>query len=114
MSFIVTVSFQGTARVWRLADGTLVATLEGRHTGEENPACVSPDGVHVVTTSVDRTARVWRLADGTLVRTLEGHTRKVLSVCVSPDGVHVVTTSMDRTARRKLRSECDALLGSTH
>ena len=54
---VVTGSNDKTARVWLLADGSLVRTLEG-HTGSVWSVCVTPDGLHVVTGSEDRTARV--------------------------------------------------------
>jgi WD40 repeat protein len=95
---VVTGSGDETARVWLLADGSLVRTLEG-HSDAVSSVCVTPDGLHVVTGSYDKTARVWRLADGSLVRTLEGHSETVRSVCVTPDVLHVVTGSDDRTAR---------------
>ena len=95
---VVTGSYDKTARVWLLADGSLVRTLEG-HSRDVKSVCVTPDGLHVVTGSDDKTARVWRLADGSLVRTLEGHSHVVRSVCVTPDGLHVVTGSLDNAAR---------------
>jgi len=57
---VVTASRDDTARVWLLADGSLVRTLEG-HTDWVVSACVTPDGRHVVTASGDKTARVWPL-----------------------------------------------------
>ena len=47
---VVTASWDKTARVWRLSDGSLVRTLEG-HTDAVLSACVTPDGQHVVTAS---------------------------------------------------------------
>ena len=54
---VVTGSGDRTARVWLLADGSLVRTLEG-HTGSVHSVCVTPDGQRVVTGSGDKTARV--------------------------------------------------------
>ena len=95
---VVTGSYDRTARVWLVRDGSLVRVLEG-HTDCVNSVFVTPDGLHVVTGSDDHTVRVWLLADASLVRILEGHTKDVSSVCVTPDGLHVVTGSIDRTAR---------------
>ena len=55
---VVTGSNDKTARVWLLADGSHVRTLEG-HTGFVRSVCVTPAGRHVVTGSEDKTARVW-------------------------------------------------------
>ncbi len=63
MSQLVTGSVDGTARVYRLAHGAHVRTLEG-HTGSVTSVCMSPDGAHIFTGSHDKTARVWRLRDG--------------------------------------------------
>ena len=97
---VLTASDDKTARVWTLADGKLVRTLEG-HTGMVRSVCVSPDKVHVLTASDDRTARVWTLADGALVRTLEGHAGFVFSACVSPDGVFLFVVTVPLNVRGK-------------
>jgi small GTP-binding protein len=59
----VTGSFDRTARVWDLASGRCLATLEG-HAGEVLCVAVTPDGSRAVTGSSDRTARVWTLPVG--------------------------------------------------
>ena len=54
---VVTGSGDKTARVWRLADGSLVRTLQG-HSEAVNSVCVTADGERVITGSSDKTARV--------------------------------------------------------
>ena len=54
---MVTGSGDETARVWLLADGSLVRTLEG-HSGVVRSVCFTADGERVVTGSNDKTARV--------------------------------------------------------
>ena len=49
---VVTGSLDRTARVWRLADGSLVRTLEG-HSCVVKSVCVTADGERVVTGSGD-------------------------------------------------------------
>ncbi len=58
-----TGSDDGTARVWDLATGQTISTLEG-HTGSVLAVAWSPDGQQVLTGSCDGTARVWDLATG--------------------------------------------------
>ena len=58
---VLTLSEDGTARVWLLSDGLLVRTLAG-HTDRLLSACLTPDGGHVITTSADGTARVCPLS----------------------------------------------------
>ena len=83
-----------TGRVWSLADGALLRTLNGhRH-------CVSSvhataDG-HVVSGSWDTTVRVWSLADGALLRTLKGHTGYLISVHATAVAFSAVEPSMPR------------------
>ncbi|MFG0317228.1 MAG: WD40 repeat domain-containing protein, partial [Planctomycetota bacterium JB042] len=55
---LVTGSFDGTARLWRVADGAEWATIAG-HGRPLVAACFSPDGRQVLTASRDGRARIW-------------------------------------------------------
>jgi WD40 repeat protein len=55
---MVTADGDTKARIWDVASGRLLATLEG-HTGEVVDAEFSPDGSRVVTASWDGTAKIW-------------------------------------------------------
>ena len=92
----VTVSLDGTARVWDLKTGASTP-LEG-YTDSVTSATFSPEGDRVVTASYEGTARVWDLKTGAST-TLEGHTDRVTSATFSPEGDRVVTASLDGTAR---------------
>ena len=96
--FVVTVSWDGTARVWEANTGQSVAELRG-HTNNVRSAAFSPDGKFVVTASDDDTARVWEASTGRSLVELRGHTGYVISAVFSPDGKFVVTASDDGTAR---------------
>ena len=78
-------SYDGTIRLWRIADGSLLRTLE-EHTHLVESVAFSPDGQILASGADDRTIRLWQAADGSLLRTLEGHTDDVMSVTFSPDG----------------------------
>ena len=54
---VVTASRDKTAKVWEVASGRLLATLEGRT--NRVFAQFSPDGTRVVTASEDKTAKIW-------------------------------------------------------
>jgi WD40 repeat protein len=95
--WIVTASYDGTARVWEAA-GKEVATLRG-HEGPIYDAQFSPDGQWIVTASSDITARVWETVTGKEVAVLRGHEGVVNSAQFSPDERHIVTASDDGTAR---------------
>ena len=60
---IVTASFDKTARIWNVADGTQLALLRG-HEGPVDKAMFSPEGGRVITAARNGTARVWNVATG--------------------------------------------------
>ncbi|MEQ9507154.1 MAG: TIR domain-containing protein [Hyphomonas sp.] len=96
--WIVTGSWDNTARIWNAKTGDAVRALEG-HDRMVTSAVFSPDGNWIVTGSFDNTARIWNAETGDTVRTLEGHDGTVTSAAFSPDGQWIVTASYDSTAR---------------
>jgi WD40 repeat protein len=67
-----------TIKLWRVADGALLRTLDGAQL-----AGVGEWGLHHPVVAgcwrrgySDRTVKLWRVADGALLRTLEGHTAR--------------------------------------
>jgi WD40 repeat protein len=92
-SKVVTASEDGTARVFRVRDGSLLATL--RHGASVTDATFSRDGRWIVTSSRDRTARLWT-ASGRAIRTFR-HDGAVLDVALSPDTKTLVTLADDAT-----------------
>lgn len=93
-----------TIRIWDVARGECVATLEG-HTDMVFSAAWSPDGRRLASGSKDQTACIWE-AEGSAPdgswRTravLEEHTGNVWSVAWSPDGRRLASGSVDRTVR---------------
>jgi len=96
--WVVTASFDFTARLWDFGTQAEVAVLDA-HEGPVTGAVFAPDGKHVVTTSDDKTAVIWEVPSGKLVRRLTGHGHKVMAAAVSPDGKQVATGSWDKTLR---------------
>jgi WD40 repeat protein len=92
-SKVVTASEDGTARVFRVRDGSLLASL--RHGGSVTDATFSSDGRWIVTSSRDKTARLWT-ASGRPIRTFR-HDGAVLDVALSPDSKTLVTLADDAT-----------------
>ncbi len=99
---VVTVSEDGTARVWDVKEAVLqdrlLASLVGHGKGVLSVA-FSPESQQVVTASKDGTARIWSIAEPGVLATLAGHERAVSCAAFSPDGQRVVTASEDETAR---------------
>jgi WD40 repeat protein len=87
-----------TVRLWRVRDGTLLATLQG-HTDGVYSISFSPDGQLLASGSMDKTVRLWRVRDGAPLATLQGCTGWVQSVSFSPDGQMLASGSEDNTVR---------------
>mgnify|MGYP003110721151 FL=1 len=96
--WVVTASFDFTARLWDFGTQAEVAVLDA-HEGPVTSAVFTPDGKHVVTTSDDKSAIIWDVPSGKLVRRLTGHGHKVMAAAVSPDGQQIATGSWDKTLR---------------
>ena len=87
-----------TVRLWDVATGEPIATLEGHADGVRSVS-FSPDGATLASTSWDFTVRLWDVATGEPIATLEGHADGVNSVSFSPDGATLASTSWDFTVR---------------
>jgi WD40 repeat protein len=106
-SQLATSSADGTAKVWDIATGQELFSLEGHldpnksvnFVDELNTVEFSPDGSRLVTASYDRTAKIWDAATGEELLTLRGHTSWVWNATFSPDGRRVATGSRDATAK---------------
>ena len=85
-------------RVWSVATGECVQTLEG-HSAWVRSAQFSPDGTNIVSASWDQTVRVWSVATGGCVQTLKWHSDRVYSAQFSSDGTNIVSASEDKTVR---------------
>src|SRR5262249_31009373 len=60
---IVPSSYEKTARIWRVKDGSELVALRGHQDWVER-AMFSPDGTRVVTAARDGTARIWNAQSG--------------------------------------------------
>jgi WD40 repeat protein len=89
-------AFDTTIKLWDLATGRVVRTLEA-HTEEVNAVAIVTDGKHAISASFDKTLKVWDLATGRVTQTLDGHT--VTAVAVTADGKRAVSASYDRTLK---------------
>ncbi|MCP3469827.1 c-type cytochrome [Bradyrhizobium sp. CCGUVB1N3] len=93
-SKLASASWDHTARLWSLSDGTS-RVLEG-HSQNVNGVSFTPDGQSLVSVGYDLTARVWHLADGTSeTATLPA---PLNAVAIAPDG-DIVTGAADGRLR---------------
>jgi len=65
---VVSASSDHTLKVWDLASGRELTTLQG-HTDWVTACAVAPDGQRVVSASSDQTLKIWDLASGTCLLT---------------------------------------------
>lgn len=93
---VVSASNEQTLRVWDVASGETLRTLEGHTSGVFAVAVL--DAMRVVSASLDQTLRVWDVETGETLRTLEGHTSYVNAVAVL-DATRMVLAFSDQTLR---------------
>ena len=117
-SEVVTADNDGTADIFRIATGKVVATMTASDT-DAFIAAFSPDGKRVVVGYRSGTGRVWDVVTKLQLTLLAGHGDEIGTAQFSPDGREVVTGSGDGTLRiwyaepRELRTEFTIPPGST-
>ncbi len=100
---LVSSSNDGSVRIWRLPECTLVRTIVGGDRYQN--LTVTADGKHIAAGSgtwgggKDDVIQVWRLSDGGHERTLSAHRGAVWDVAATPDGRHLVSAGQDSTIR---------------
>lgn len=97
--WLVTGSWDQSAKIWDTQTGSAIRKLDGVHTGYVNSVQFSPDDKLILTASDDGTARLWDAATGKALKALVGHKGRVHSARYSTDGSRILTTSHDKTAR---------------
>jgi WD40 repeat protein/tRNA A-37 threonylcarbamoyl transferase component Bud32 len=108
-----------SARVWRVADGRVVAKVEG-HKGAITRLAFSPDGALLATGSEDRTIKLRDLASDREAATLTGHGDRVSCLAFSHDSRQFASGSLDETIRiwdratRRQRFQLSGHVGGVH
>jgi WD40 repeat protein len=85
-------SKENKTRLWRTANGQLLAALEGTQ------ALFSPDGRFLLTLK-GKEAKLWDATNGRLRYTLSGHEGRITDANFSPDGNKIATGSEDGTVQ---------------
>jgi WD40 repeat protein/transcriptional regulator with XRE-family HTH domain len=88
----------GEVRVWRVADRTLLLSVQG-HSGLVHGVALSRDGRLLASGSFDGTIRLWETTSGQPLASLEGHTGAVWGVGLSGDGRLLASGGFDATVR---------------
>ncbi|HKP92964.1 MAG TPA: BACON domain-containing carbohydrate-binding protein [Chthoniobacterales bacterium] len=89
---LASASNDHTVKLWRVADGALLATLSElpespgatTHIDAVNTVAFSHDGTVLASGSMDRKIKLWRVTDRSLLRTMGGN-EFILGVTFSPD-----------------------------
>ncbi len=94
-----TGGWNGTAQVWDLGTGQVLATLP--HGGEYVNAVAFSRMVNTGTGGNDPAGfiQIWEIASSKQVRVISGHDDEVLSLAYSQDGSQLLSSSYDKTAR---------------
>jgi WD40 repeat protein len=95
---LATGSVDKTIRLWDIATGNCVKTLQG-HTHWVLSLAVSPNGQILASGGEDHTVRLWDIFTGQCIRVLQGHTYRIWSVAISPDGQVIASASADNTVK---------------
>ena len=94
----VSVSLDGTLRLWELDGGRCLRALKWDRGGLTSVA-VSEDGTRVLTGSTDHNILVWNLPRGARTHVLSGHAGSVGGVAMTPDGRKAASGSSDRSVK---------------
>jgi WD40 repeat protein len=88
----------GQVWLWRVADRTLVAMLEG-HTGAVWGVALSADGKRAASSGAEGTVRLWEASTGRTLAILPGHTGAAWAAALSARGDIVASGGQDQTVR---------------
>jgi WD40 repeat protein len=86
----------GRLKLWRVADGSLVYSVDA-HPGGASSVAFSPDGAMLATGGQDSLVRLWNTADGAPIRDLTGSVQDAISLAFSPDGQTIAAGSWGRS-----------------
>ncbi len=86
-------SWDGTAKLWRLADGRDIKTLGVR--GSVSAVALSDDGSWLAAGATDKVVHLWDLQGDRGARELNGHKRSIQALAFSPDSQWLASAAPD-------------------
>ena len=94
---IVSVSYDGTTRVWNGTDGREDGVLKVHNVSSRPINCVSfdPEGTLVAVGGWDTHVKIWNTFTRKRIKVLRGHQTSVQSCAYSPTGQHIVSAALD-------------------
>jgi WD40 repeat protein len=96
--YITVANGDNILRVFRLADGKLVKSLEG-HTALVRSLTYSPDGRVLFSASFDGSLRAWRFPEGPELNRIQPSKNEIFSLATSPDGQILLAAGADQLVR---------------
>lgn len=88
----------GQVWLWRVADRTLLASIES-HTGQVSSVAFSASGQQLASGGSNGMVQLWDMGTGRLLARLEGHTAGVMVIAFSTDSQLLASGSLDGTVR---------------
>ena len=98
-SLAVTGAVVGTIRLWEMATGACLRTLEGQKAGNVGFLAVTPNAARAVSATMGDSARLWDLAGGECLRSLDAYVWGIESAAMTPDGGRLVAGGYDGSIR---------------
>jgi WD40 repeat protein len=92
---LATAGYDGTIRIWQVADATLLQEIDV-HNAAVFDLAWHPDGGVLASASGDETVKLWRAADGQRLDTLSQPQGEVRRVVFSPDGQRMIAAGRDK------------------
>jgi len=97
-AWAVSASADASLKIWELASGQEVLTLNG-HDGMINGVACFEHSARIISCASDECLKVWDLESGNAIRTLEGHTAAVNAVALFAGGTRAVSAASDQTLK---------------
>lgn len=95
MEHIVAGYKDGSIKLWKVATGEEIASLNG-HTARVTSVCYSADGTHIVSSSGDGTIKLWNATTRDMKRSCAAHIGEVLSCSMSNKGLICASVGEDK------------------
>jgi uncharacterized protein with WD repeat len=108
--YMISSSFDKSIKIWNVADGKLMKTLDG-HTEAVVSLAFNDDGSLLATGSDDQKINLWSFPEGKLIRTMTGELHHVYGLAFEPGGNRLLSGHLDKPA---IGEALQSLFGHTH